>query len=147
MHRADSRGTDGEIEDDNLTTVERQHRRAMEYEEDEDNIPVNIHRVVHTLSVPNQSTLRSSDDNVRVGYNKLICYESNLHLHPHRFGCCVSQTMSSTNCVLSTPIHMQMSNQKMTRARSSLQTARFRSKWKLATRYDGDGCSVQMENM
>ena len=145
MHRAESRGTDGEIEDDSLTTVERQHRRAMEYEEDEDNVPVNIHRVVHTLSVPNQSTLRSSDDNVRVGYNRLIYYE--LNLHPPRFGCCVSQTMSSTNCVLSTPILMQRSNQKMTRAKISLQTARFRSKWKLATRYDGGGCSAQMENM
>lgn len=38
----------------------------MEYGEDEDNVPVNIHRVVHTLSIPNQSKLRSSDGNVRV---------------------------------------------------------------------------------
>jgi hypothetical protein len=51
--------------DDGLTPVERHHRRAMEYEEDEDNVPIDIHRVVHTLSVPNQSTLRSSDGSVR----------------------------------------------------------------------------------
>ena len=78
MHRAESRGTDGEIEDDSITAVELQRRRAMEYEEDEDNVPVNIHRVVHTLSVPNQSTLRSSDDNVRVDYNKITV----MNLHP-----------------------------------------------------------------
>ena len=75
----------------------------MEYEDDEDNVPVNIHRVVHTLSVPNQSKLRSSDGNVRVNCDQLFCYELT---SIQRFGCCVSQTMSSTNHALSTPIHM-----------------------------------------
>ena len=74
----------------------------MEYEEDEDNVPVNIHRVVHTLSVPNQSKLRSSDGNVRVKCNQLFCYELT---SIHRFGCCVYPTMSSTNHGLSTQIH------------------------------------------
>jgi len=103
VHRAESRGTDGEIEDDGLTAVERHRRRAMEYEEDEDNVPVDIHRVVHTLSVPNQSTLRSSDGNVRVKCNRSIGYG----LTPiHRFGCCASPTMSSTSHAPSTPIRM-----------------------------------------
>jgi hypothetical protein len=91
------------MDDDGITAVERQRRRAMEYEEDEDNVPVNIHRVVHTLSVPNQSKLRSSDGNVRVNCNQSFGYEL---LSMHRFGCCVSPTTSSTNHALSTPIHI-----------------------------------------